>query len=71
MAREEKVTPTWSGLLPIYIMAIRNADLDTGDGAKGYDAAVAELKNMAIAADRWNAFCRKQEQGLATSGNTD
>ena len=46
---KHQLIPTWTGVLPLLIWAIK-------DGTdNGRDAAIAELKEMAKAADLWNA----------------
>lgn len=41
-------TPTWEGVLPLYLDAIRNGN------ENGYSAAVEELTHMAQLADKYN-----------------
>ena len=44
-ARYETVTPTWEGLLPVMLMALRDGD------TKARTAAMGELRRMARIAD--------------------
>jgi hypothetical protein len=49
------LTPTWSGVLPVYLVVLR-------DGSEeGRREAVKELQRMAQAADLWNAYIKAQE----------
>ena len=48
------VTPTWESLVPVLAHIVRHAKTN---GA--VDDIMKELKNMAQAADRWNAHCRE------------
>lgn len=45
-------TPTWEGVLPIYLECIRK-----GEGA-GYEAALSELRAMAQHADKYNEYLK-------------
>ena len=48
------VTPTWESLVPVLAHIVRHAKTN---GA--VDDIMKELKNMAQAADRWNAHCQE------------
>ncbi len=48
------VTPTWESLVPVLAHIVRHAKTN---GA--VDDIIQELKNMAKAADRWNAHCQE------------
>lgn len=47
------VTPTWEAMVPVLMYLIRNSQ------QAHLHAAEQELRNMAQAADRWNAHCRE------------
>lgn len=49
------MTPTWEGVLPVYLMAW------TDGNAKGRAAASSELLRMAQLADKWVAHCKANE----------
>ena len=49
------MTPTWSAVLPILILSIREGN------AKGREIAIKELTRMAEAADAFNAQQNKDE----------
>lgn len=53
------LTPTWSGMLPTLVMLLDN-------GYKTRNTALAELANMAKAADLWNAHCAQLNQNKDT-----
>lgn len=48
MSRKVDLTPTWSAVLPIIVRGLRS------DNEASRENALAELANMALAADRWN-----------------
>ena len=50
------VTPTWESLVPVLAHIVRHAKTN---GA--VDDIMKELKNMAKAADRWNAHCQESK----------
>jgi hypothetical protein len=50
------VTPTWESVVPVLAHIIRHA---TTNGA--VDDIMKELKKMAQAADRWNAYCQENK----------
>ena len=50
------MTPTWESLVPVLAHIVRHAKTN---GAR--DDIMKELKNMAQAADRWNAHCREMK----------
>ena len=50
------VTPTWESLVPVLAHIGRHAKTN---GA--VDDIMKELKNMAKAADRWNAHCQESK----------
>jgi len=50
------VTPTWESLVPVLAHIVRHAETN---GA--VDDIMKELKNMAKAADRWNAHCQESK----------
>lgn len=52
--RAIEVTPTWTGLLPWMLNVMVNEDPQN----KGRISVEHELKRMAQAADKWNAYCR-------------
>lgn len=53
MSRTINITPTWSALLPVLLLAAREATT-----AEARRTAEEELKRMAKAADNWNEHCR-------------
>jgi len=55
------ITPTWSGLLPVLLMGMDDPDSVTREGRM---IAKQELANMAKAADKWNAHCKKGDDIL-------
>ena len=52
----ENITPTWESLVPVLAHIVRHAKTN---GA--VDDIMKELKNMARAADRWNAHCQEMK----------
>ncbi len=50
------MTPTWESLVPVLAHIVRHAKTN---GA--VDDIMKELKNMAKAADRWNAYCKENK----------
>ena len=58
--RYETVTPTWEGLLPVMLMALRGGD------TKGRAAAMGELRRMARIAD--SAVARRLAEEEVSDG---
>lgn len=57
-------TPTWLGLLPMMLQLHTQFDKaitkkNTPENRKNYDDVREQLKQMAIAADKWNAYCEE------------
>lgn len=55
MTKTVDVTPTWESMVPVLMYIIRR----DGDSPKTMKDMEQELRNMAQAADRWNAHCRE------------
>src|ERR1700753_2325028 len=55
------LTPTWSGLLPVYLEAFESGN------QTGRTAALSELKRMALLADKYVEIVKKAE----AEGSTD
>jgi hypothetical protein len=55
MTKTIDVTPTWESMVPVLMYIIRR----DGDSPKTMKDMEQELRNMAQAADRWNAHCRE------------
>lgn len=53
------LTPTWAAILPTILVVLENA---TTEDAK--ESMRLELRRMAEAADRWNAYSRKPREPL-------
>lgn len=54
------MTPTWEGVLPIYLDGIKNAHA-TGNGEL-LKTATEELKRMAQLADKWVEHCKAKQE---------
>lgn len=54
MTKTIDATPSWESLIPVLMYVIRNAE-----STKTLKDMEQELRNMAQAADRWNAHCRE------------
>lgn len=52
MARYIDCTPTWEGLLPALLQLAGNPNTQA--------SGVKELRRMAIAADKWNEYCKEE-----------
>lgn len=52
-----EMTPTWYGLLPAMVAALRNPDADI----KSIRSIMSEFEVMAEGADKWNEYVREQE----------
>ncbi len=62
MSKVINITPTWSGMLPMYLAVIRNSE-----STKSIRAAESELRRMADLADRYNAMLENDRKAaLAT-----
>lgn len=48
-------TPTWESILPVILYGLNTGPAHTHDKLK------EELRRMAVAADKWNAHCKEQE----------
>lgn len=55
MKKTIDVTPTWAAMVPVLMYLIRNGQ------ASATQAVEQELRNMAMAADCWNAHCRESK----------
>ncbi len=56
MSQAVNVTPTWSAVLPMLIMAIENGP------SEGSYHAIQELRRMAEIADNWNEEANKNSE---------
>ncbi len=56
MTQAVNVTPTWSAVLPMLIMAIENGP------SEGSYHAIQELRRMAEIADNWNEEAKKNSE---------
>lgn len=56
MSRTVDVTPTWTGILPLLLIAYCEGT------DKGRSAALAELRNMAKAADLFNELTSAEDK---------
>lgn len=56
MSETIDMTPTWEGVLPIFLAALEDAS------SKGKQIARGELLRMAQAADKWNAHVKAEQK---------
>lgn len=49
------LTPTWTDILPLMILSVKNTPI-----ARGGDI-IKEFERMAEAADKWNAHCKQAQ----------
>ena len=65
VVKTEVLTPSWEGVLPIYIAALQLGD------TQGQIAAKTELHRMAIAADKWNEYVNSLTEKTAHDEDGD
>tara|TARA_R110002020_G_scaffold150679_1_gene327502 strand:+ start:289 stop:480 length:192 start_codon:yes stop_codon:yes gene_type:complete len=51
------MTPTWSDILPLMLAGLNNST------QQGHGAIEQQFGQMAEAADKWNAHCRRMKEG--------
>jgi len=61
-------TPTWLSIVNIYIAVLQNPDAT----AEGVEAAISEIKRMAVLSDKYNALIKSgfnPDEFLGNSSN--